>query len=229
MSQGPADFGSGALSSISSTIYWYLVLGILFILVTAPGAVPAMFLERHLSNAPLYALFLAPVGPALSAMLFAHARRSQAEDVTPARYFFRGYRLNLLDSLKVWLPATVLILIMTINLAFVEATGFGNWYVVVGVLIALFIVTLTLTQLVMVSLFKFRLSDVWRLSLGWLFSRPLQAAGILGVAVISGLIIVITFDAVLLLLASPLAALLLRMTQPLQDDLRQDYLEGNVA
>lgn len=224
MSSAPREFGTGALSEVTAAIYWYLVLGILFVLVTAPGTVPALFLERHISNAPLYALFLTPLAPALSAVLFALEQRQEAEAVTPARYFFRGYRLNALDSLKVWAPAAVVVVMLAINLGNVEATGFGPWYSTVAILLGLVTLVWLLLAIVIVSLFSFRGRDVARLSVAYLFGRPLVSLGLSGVVVICVIIALLTFDAVVVLLGSLIAAAILRVSRPVQADIRAQFL-----
>lgn len=224
MSQGTRDFGTGPLSEVTTVIYWFLVTGVLFVLVTAPGTIPMLFLERHISNAPLYVLFMLPVGPALAALLFALEQRREADSVTPAAHFFRGYRLNWVAALKLWVPGTLLVGILAINLANAAATGFGTWYPTVAVLLGLVVIGLLLLGIVIISLFSFRTRDVVRLAAGYLFSRPIVLLGVVGLVVISVIVVTITFDAVLILLASLFAAALLRVTRPVQDDIRLNYL-----
>lgn len=224
MSQTPRDFGTGALSEITSVIYWYLVVGLLFILVTVPGTIPMMFLERHISNAPLYALFMLPIWPALSAVLFALDKRRDAEAVTPAQHFFRGYKLNLRDSLKVGVPGSIILTILAINLAFAGATGLGSWYPVVGILLTLLVMAWLLLALVIVSLFSFRARDVIRLSVGFLFSHPMVTLGIVGVVVITTLVVTITFDAVAVLFASLIGGALLWTTRAVHGDITRQFV-----
>lgn len=217
------DFGTGALSEITERIYWYLVTGVLFILVTLPGSIPLLFLERHSSNAPLYALFLTVMVPAWSASCFALTQRHVAEAVTPVKYFFRGYRLNWLASLKVWAPIVALLTILAINLSNLEATGFGSWYLIVGLLLMLSLLVWAVEALVIVSLLSFRTSDVVRLTSGYLLSMPIVTLGLAGVVVLCGLVVLVTFDAVLLLLMPVWTGLVLRVSQPLLSDLRARF------
>lgn len=219
-----AELGTGPLGRVTSAIYWWLVVGVLFVLVTAPGTIPMLFLEQHISNAPLYALFLLPVGPALSALLFAMARREDAEDVTPAAYFFRGYRMNAVDVLLLWVPASVVLTILAINLGFREATGMGSWYPAVVAVLMVAVLTWLLTAVVIASLFSFRARDTARLAVGMSARRPLVVLGVVGVIAIAGLVVVLAFDAVLVLLAPLMAVLLLSVTRPLQDDIRNQFV-----
>ena len=218
------ELGTGPLGRVTSSIYWWLVAGLLFVLVTAPGTIPMLFLEQHISNAPLYALFLLPVGPALAALLFAMARREDAEEVTPAAHFFRGYRMNAVDVLKLWVPASVVLTILAINLGYWEATGMGPWYPTVVVVLMVAVVTWLLTAVVIASLFTFRTWDTARLAVGLLAKRPLVILGVVGVIVIAAIVVLLTFDAVLLLVAPLIAVLLLSVTGPLRSDVQHQYI-----
>ena len=218
------ELGTGPLGRVTSSIYWWLVAGLLFVLVTAPGTIPMLFLEQHISNAPLYALFLLPVGPALAALLFAMARREDADEVTPAAYFFRGYTINAVDVLKLWIPASGVLTILAINLGYWQATGMGPWYPTVVVVLMVAVLTWLLTAVVIASLFSFRTLDTARLAVGLLGKRPLVILGVVGVMAIAGIVVVVTFDAVLLLVAPVVAVLLLSVTSPLRRDIQLQYI-----
>lgn len=225
MTNQQRDLGSGPFGRLTGTIYWYLVIGVLFVVTTAPGTIPMFFLEQHISNAPLYALLLLPVAPALSALLYAIARRDQAESMVPAQFFFRGYKLNALDVLKLWVPASVVLVILAINLGNLQFTGMGSWYSTVAIILALVVVVWLLLAVVIASLYDFRTRDTARLAFGFLASRPIAAIGILGVVAICGLIVILAFDAVLALLAWAVAALLLSVTKPVQRDIETKFLQ----
>lgn len=226
MSNQPRDPGSGPLGQLTGTVYWYLVIGALFVLTTAPGTVPMFFLEQHISNAPLYALFLLPVAPAFSALLYAIARRDQADGMVPARCFFRGYKLNALDALKLWIPASVVLVILAINLGNLQFTGMGSWYPVVSVTLAVAVVVWLLVAVMITSLYNFRTWDTARLAFSFLFTRPIVTIGVLGVVAICVLIVVFTFDAVLALLAWAVAGLLLNVTKSLRHDIETKFLQS---
>lgn len=225
MNNRPHDLGSGPLGEITGAIYWYLIIGVLFVLTTAPGTVAMLFLERHISNAPLYALCLLPVGPAFSALLYAIARRGEAESMVPARFFFRGYRLNALDVLWLWLPASIAVVILAVNLAHWELSGMGSWYPgLAGIFIAVVLVWLLLAVTI-ASLFDFRTWDTARLAFSFLLRRPMVSLGVLGVLVICALVVLITFDAVLVLLAGLVAKLVLGVTRPAREDIEAEFIQ----
>ena len=60
----PAVEPGGPLSRASNAVYWAVAIEVLWLLTAAPGLVPALFLEQHPSNIPLFALCALPLGPA---------------------------------------------------------------------------------------------------------------------------------------------------------------------
>lgn len=93
-------------------------------------------LDRSATNAPLAALCLLPLGPALSAALFALRDRPKAEDMTPAHSFWRGYRLNAFDVLRLWTPALIVLAVIAVSLANLDVAGAPDGYAGVLVVIA---------------------------------------------------------------------------------------------
>src|SRR5699024_5262255 len=71
---------------------------------------------------PLYAASLALALPALSAALWAWRARAEDPDPVPLRRFLRGYRLNLVDSLKIGVPGLVVLTVLATNITYGDVT-----------------------------------------------------------------------------------------------------------
>ena len=74
------QFGDGPLSRAAANVYTVLVVGLFLVLTTLPGLVPLALLDRDVSNLPLVALCAVPLGPALSAAVYALYHRR--DDIT---------------------------------------------------------------------------------------------------------------------------------------------------
>lgn len=225
MNNRPHDLGSGPLGEITGAIYWYLIIGVLFVLTTAPGTVAMLFLERHISNAPLYALCLLPVGPAFSALLYSIVRRDRAESMVPARFFFEGYRRNFVDVLKLWIPGSAALTILAINLSYWELSGMGAWYPTVAGILIVVALTWLMVAVMIASLYSFRTWDTARLALMFLLKRPIMTLGVVGVLVICTLVILLTFDAVVVFLAWAVAKLLVNVTASMRADIETQFIQ----
>src|SRR3954453_18698165 len=98
-------FGEGPLARVTAPIYTFLVVDLLLVAATLPALVPLVALDRDASNAPLVVACALPVGPALSAALYALRRRGHdLTELHPAAAFWRGYRMNFGGVLRLWVP-----------------------------------------------------------------------------------------------------------------------------
>ena len=208
---------------VTGVVYWYAALTILLALAAAPALVALMLLERTTSNAPLAVLCLLPVGPALSAALFALQNRKRTDGLTPARSFVRGYRLNAVDVLRLWAPALVGLAVIALTVVNIDQAAVPDGYAGVLLVIGLLVVLWAVNVLVIASLFAFRSRDVARLAAYYLGRLPLVTLGMASLLVLAAGVVYVTFDAVLVLLGAVWASLVLRNARPLVRDVRTRF------
>ncbi|MDG4839760.1 DUF624 domain-containing protein [Micromonospora sp. WMMD967] len=220
------QFGDGPLSRITSRVYILLVVELLLLLTTLPGLLPLLVLGRDPSNLPLAALFLVPVGPAISAALYAlRHQRTDLTDLRPAALFWRGYRTNVSGVLRVWVPTLLWLTVLAMNLAYRAAVGLASWWSVPLVLLAVGVTLCAANALVITSLFDFRTRDVLRLAVHFLVRTPGVTVGTaLLLAAATGVTAVFS-EAVLAMLGSVLVLALLRVGDPMVDLIRKEFAE----
>lgn len=219
------QFGTGPLSRVAAIVYRLTVVELLLLAGVAPGLVPALLLARDPSNIPLYALCAVPLGPALSAALYALAQhRPDITDLNPAVDFWRGYLTNLGGVLRLWLPLLAGLTVVAVNLAYFDAAGVPTWWAVLLVLIAVAATVWGGTALVIASLFAFRTRDVARLAAHFLTRTPSTSLGVLALAVVAAGITAYTSEAVLALAGSVLTLLLLRTSRPMTTAIEKEFV-----
>ncbi|MFD0203605.1 MULTISPECIES: DUF624 domain-containing protein [Saccharothrix] len=218
-----AEIGAGILSRIASVVYWFVVIEAMILLTTAPGFLVLLFLDRSAGNAPLIGLCFAPVGPALSAAVYAWRVFLNDRDLSPAAHFRRGYRLNWLDVLRWWLPALAVLTVIGFSLANLELAGVPAGYGLVLVVIAVAILLWSTQALVLSSTLSLRTRDTARLASYYLGARPASALGALSLLIAAGGLVVLTSDWVLALLVSPFTLLLLRNADPVLRDATERF------
>jgi uncharacterized membrane protein YesL len=217
-------FGEGPLSRASAMIYTLLVVEFMIVLTMLPGLVPLMLLERDASNLPLAALFLLPVGPALSAALYSlRHRRLDLTDLAPAKAFIRGYKTNFWGVLKIWGPMLLWLTIIAVNLTHLRAAGIPTWWAVLLVVLAAAVTVWGLNALVISSLFSFRARDVARLAAYFLGRAKGVTLGNVCLLIVAIGVTVLASEAVLALLGSVLALLLLRSSQPMITSIEKEF------
>ena len=221
------EFGDGPLGRAANAIYWYLVVELLLVLTSLPGLVALALLDRSPGNVPFVVLCLLPLGPAASAGLFALRDRATADEPTPASSFWRGYRLNWADVLRVWAPVLVVLGILGFSLANLDASGVPAWYAPALVVIGAGLLLWTVNVLVIVSFFGFRARDAARLAAHYLAARPLVTLGNLSLLVLAGGVIVLTTEVLFGLVAVVWLAFVLRNAGPLLADVEERFIDGS--
>jgi hypothetical protein len=214
--RGSREFGEGPLARVAALVYSLLTVEVLLLIATLPGLVPLVLLDRDASNAPLAVACALPLGPALSAALFAlRQHRGDLTDLKPAAEFWRGYRLNAGGVLRVWIPYLALMAVLAVNLSHVKAAAIPAWW---SALLAAFATVATLwmaNALVITSLFAFRAVDIARLAAYFLGrSKGVTLANIC-LLVCAAAVVALASEVVLALFAVVFAAFLLRNSRPL--------------
>jgi hypothetical protein len=218
------QFGEGPLARASALVYNLLVVELLLLVATLPGLAVLVLLDRDASNLPLAAACALPLGPALSAAVYAlHHRRRDLAELRPAAAFWRGYRLNLRGALQVWVPWLALMTIVAVNLAHLAAAGVPRWWAALLVLVGAAATLAAANALVITSLFAFRARDVGRLSVAFLARTPGVTLGNACLLIVAAAITAVSSEAVLALLGSVLAAALVRTCRPMIVEVRRDF------
>lgn len=220
-------FGQGPLSAAASLIYTLLVVELLFLFTTAPGLVGLVLLDHDASNLPLAAVCAVPVGPAVSAALYAlRQHRADLADLRPAAAFWRGYRLNVRGVMLVWVPLLVWLTIIGVSLTHRDAGGVPGWWT--GMLIAIGVCTLQWgsNALVITSLFTFRARDVARLGAYFVFRTPAVTVGNLCLLAIAAGVTAVSSEAVLALLGSMFTLATLLIYRPMTTRVQKEFTHG---
>ncbi|WP_460708738.1 DUF624 domain-containing protein [Myceligenerans halotolerans] len=220
---------------MTNAVYWYLVTGALMLLAALPSAVPIQFLESSPGNAPVLALFLAPLAPAFAASLFALRDRERADALTPARSFFRGYRLNWADALRMAIPGLIFVAIGGLGAGVVGDGGalagdgvsilaavpevYLGMLIVIGAVVALW----TMNAMVIAALFSFRVQDVARLAAYYLFARWRVTLGGLSLIVLAAAILLLAGDLAFGIVAVLWTGAVLRNHQALTRDVEERF------
>jgi len=213
VARGDDEIGTGALPRWSAAVYWFLVVEGMLVLTSAPGLVLVQLLDRDASNIPLIALAFVPFGPSVAAALFAWRVFARDRDLSPARHFWRGYRLDALDVLRWWVPTLAVLAIIGFNLAHLGAAGLPSVLGAALGAVALLIVVWSGHALVLSALFSFRTRDVARLGAYFVAAKPLVSLGLVSVLVLATAAAFVT-DWLLVLLAAPLTYLYARTAAP---------------
>ena len=217
------QFGDGPLSRITSRVYILLVVELLLLLTTLPGLLPLLLLGRDASNLPLAAVCLLPVGPALSAALYAlHHQRPDLTDLRPPPC--SGAATGPTCPACCALGADAAVADRPRREPRLPRRGRPpGWWAVPLVLIAVAVTLWAANALVITSLFDFRTRDVLRLAVHFLIRTPGVAVGNALLLAAAAGITAVSSEAVLALLGSVAVLAFLRISHPMIDLIRKEF------
>lgn len=226
MATGPNDadeVGPGVIARWSAIVYWYLMIEVLIVLTTAPALAAILFLERDPSNAWLIAALSVPVGPALSAAVFAWRVFRADRDLAPARHFWRGYRLNAADVLRWWVPTLLVLAVIGYTLGNLDVAAVPAGYGIALAVVALAVLLWAGHALALSSTLDLRTRDIARLAAHYLAARRRSTLGLVSLLVVAGGVLFLFSDWVLVLLAAPLTLLFLTTEEPVIADATERF------
>lgn len=168
-----ADLANNRFYKIAQNISWFLIITIWFVLNFIPLLFFFLFVETTMANIVWYLVGSIPLGPAMGALITSTIRVVETDDFSePRRDFFRYYRKNFGDSLKIWVPYLVLSYLAFVNINYYfnileEGLVFGYIFVFLMVLLTLYLIPLFLIQMK----FEFRYKDLLKLGMFYLITR----------------------------------------------------------
>ncbi|WP_030605843.1 hypothetical protein [Streptomyces fulvoviolaceus] len=222
----PVTFGEGALSRAAALVHTLVTVEALLLVAASPGLAALLLVGPDPSNLPLAAVCLLPLGPALSAALYAlHHRDRDLTDLHPARAYWRGWRLNAVPALKLWAPLLAWLTVIAFTLTHFSATGLPGWWAVLLAVIGPASLLWGAHALVLTSLFAFRGRDTARLAGYFLFRHGRATLGAASLLVLTAAGTVLLTEALPALLAAPLLLSLLHSSRPVIAETQEDFTE----
>ncbi|KMS71800.1 hypothetical protein ACM01_25635 [Streptomyces viridochromogenes] len=219
-----AGFGAGTLSRAAALIHTLVIVEALLLLAASPGLAALLLTGPDPANLPLAAVCLLPLGPALSAALYAlHHRGRDLTDLHPARTYARGWRLNALPALKLWAPLLAWLTVIAFTLTHFSATGLPGWWAVLLGVIGAGSLLWGAHALILTSLFAFRTRDTARLAAYFLFRHARTTLGAASLLVLVAASTALLTEALPALLAAPLLFSLLHSSRPVIAETEEDF------
>lgn len=193
------------------------------LLVTAGPGLAVILLWRP--PVWLVGVALLPVGPALAAALFAW-RKLDAVGGSAAAHFWRGYRLDVVDAVRVWVPGLVLLFLL--SGAFAASFDFQVPLLAAALAgLATAAVTAWVTHALLVAaVFSFRLGDTARIAGYFVLSRATASVRAVALVAIAVGGVLLGAGWLVVLLASVFSLLLWRSQRPVAAEIERRFVVG---
>jgi hypothetical protein len=213
----------GMLARLTTAVYQYLILQLYLLLTCSPTIIVWTLLAPDPSNTVLFVAALLPIGPAMAGALYGLREWTRTPDSSPAGPLFRGYRANLIDTLKWWVVVLVVTALLAVNVVLAPVVPGGSVIRPVCLALLVGLGVLTAHLLVATSYFSFRARDVIRVAALEVFAQWKASLGFLGLLLMAAAIVAISSEAVLLLLGWAFAGLLRLASRPVEEDITDRF------
>ena len=224
MSAPSTAFGDGPLSRAAALVHTLVTVEALLLAAASPGLAVLFLLGPDPSNLPLAAVAVLPLGPALSAAVYAlHHRDRDLTDLHPARAYARGWRLNALPVLRLWAPLLAWLTVIAFTLTHFSTTGLPGWWAVLLAAIGLCSLLWGAHALVLTSLFTFRTRDTARLAAYFLLRHGGATLAAASLLVLTAALTALLTEALPALLAAPLLLSLLYGSRRVIAETQEDF------
>jgi len=200
------------------------VLAAFLALFGAPTVIIWTLLVPGAGNAAAFVAALAPVAPALSAALYGQRSWSRSPDLSPGRALWRGLRLNLVDTLRWWLPALAVGAVLVINILSADAVAGGAVLRPVSVVLLVVLAVYAGHLLAATAYFSFRLRDALRVAAAEFFLKWRATLGLAALLLVAVATVALASEAVLLLTGWAFAGLLRLTLRPVEADIIERFV-----
>ena len=221
-------FGEGILYTITNHIYALLMTNIYFVLTNIICLFFFMSLEPAFSNITLYFLALIPTGPAISALIYSLRKLIREKELSPLKDFFHGYKINFKDTMKFWLPLLLLLYILIVDLYYFNSNPSSIIHTSLSIVFLigiLFTVVIAMNGFLILSGYKFRFKDIWKLSVFYSFTKIKITFGNISIVIITLFLLSVTSHYLLLFIGSLICYLFLLNSKGLFEDIQVNFCE----
>jgi len=223
------DYKPGILTIITSYIAFFMAMNVFFILSIIPSLAWLLILEPSLLNFIPIGL----MGPGITALLCCMIKFKETnfekEDLPKLKDFILFYKKNFTDTLKIWLPYVILMMVLYTNVVYYEGSGFVRIMTIIIAIIGSIISTLSVTYMLIINAkFKFGVKDLLKLSMFYTITGFKATISIVVVYFLALVVTVLTSEFLLILVVSVIGYLLVSYTYSTLENVRDRFTEEGV-
>lgn len=226
-----SQYEMGGFYQFSKYTSWLLLLNFLFIASNLLAFLVFILFIPTISNTIFYFLALIPTGAAVSTLCYCLSISPDHTNISVVQQFIQIYRRNFIDVLKVWLPILGLFFIFIIDIQYFqqELTVFGQIMNGLFLVLLLLLTVFALYCLLIVVHFNFRVRDVYRLAVYYMFTRIKITTGNIGIGFLTLTGMFFISDFIILFTASLVAWFITMNSSPVLEDIRANFIKEQAS
>ncbi|SFL51750.1 Uncharacterized membrane protein YesL [Gracilibacillus orientalis] len=221
------DYNQGGFYRFSNYVYWLIIFNLLFVMSNILLFSAFILLIPSISNAIFYYIAFIPSGPACAALFHSLSVLARKNEVAPFKEFVQAYKTNFWDVLKVWIPIITALFILIIDIQYFNQNPTVWYQILSGIFLVLLFVMVIFAfyALVITTHYKFRIRDIYRLSLFYFFTWIKRTTGNIGILFLTVVLMFFTSDFIILFISSLVAWLLILNTKPMIQDVKVSFVK----
>jgi len=229
----PGDMSDRTIGKAALFFAGMLAITVMMIITLIPSYALLLLLNpdypASIINALAVAAAMALAGPAFSAGMYAARAQAMDENPSATRAFWRGYRMNFFDVLRIWLPISVLVGLLFLAMGVANLTGLGIGNVAL-LAITLVVVLWGFHALTLSTFISMSPGGIARLALLYLGRTWKVTLGVVGILLIAVLLAYLPGGVFLVgIFAGVLAFLFFYNAKPMIDDATEHYTVSGAA
>lgn len=99
-------------------VYYLLGINICFILSNLLFIIALLIVKLEFHNTFIFIISLIPTGPSITALFSVTGKFIREGDISPFKDYFKSYKLNFKESMKIWIIQLLLIVIIVIDIRY---------------------------------------------------------------------------------------------------------------
>lgn len=168
-----SDFEEKKINKVFNYLHWFFLSSLYFLLCNILNVLAIYLFEININNIFIFFVSLILTGPALTALLGVMNKIIYDNYVDITIDFFKGYKENFLDSLKLWIGFLTIafVLIFDLNLCFIN----NKFLFLITPMISMLIIDIIITSysLPIISKYRINLLNAIKLSLYFTVKNPI--------------------------------------------------------
>lgn len=222
-----SSFSDGSFYRFSQNVYWLMIANFMFVLSNILFIAVFLLWIPTITNAILFYIASLPIGPAIAALCHSLTKFTKDKDISPMKTYLESYRKNGKEALKVWLPIITVVFILVIDIQYFQQNPTVFYQILNGIfLVVLFLMTIfTFYSFLIMTHYRFRLRDIYRLSVYYLFTWIKVSTGNLCIVFLSIALLFLTSDFIVLFLGSVLVWVLVLNSRTLLKDVKISFVK----
>lgn len=223
------EYKEGCISTIFNYVTWFvlsniyfLVSNVLFIIYIINFGFDIIY-----NVSILFVISLIPMGPALTALYASMGKIIREKDINITRYYFKSYKINFKQSLKLWCIELAILFISYIDLKVAANGNVLSNFSIIFIIICIFTVALGTIAFPIVSRFDLNLIDV--LKIAFLYSiKKIQVTVINTIIILVGLYLIYIIPGILFLCLSSIICFVIMINNKyILSEIEKEMLSNN--